>query len=106
MARLSKERFALRGSVVVLCAWVLFFFAGSVADAIGEDAELLFGIFWIFIFYGLALATLIFAPIFAVQAIKSLGSDDPKRKRTGAIALALSVLSLAAMLSYFGRMYF
>ena len=106
MARLSKEKFALRGSIVALCAWVLFFLAGPIADAIGEDAELLFGIFWIFIFYGLALATLIFAPIFAVQAIKSLRSDDPERKRTAAIALALSVLSLAPMLLYFGRMYF
>ena len=106
MARLSKEKFALRGSIVILSAWVLFFLAGPIADAIGEDAELLFGIFWIFIFYGLALATLILAPIFAVQAIKSLRSGDPKRKRTGAIALALSVLSLAPMLLYFGRMYF
>ena len=106
MARLSHEIFALRGSIVALCAGVLFFLAGPIADAIGEDAELLFGIFWIFIFYGLALATLIFAPIFAVQAIKSLRSDDPERKRTAAIALALSVLSLAPMLLYFGRMYF
>lgn len=106
MARLSYEKFALRGSIVILCAWVLFFFAGPIADAIGEEAELIFGILWIFIFYGLALATLIFAPIFAGQAIRSLRSDDPKRKRTGAIALALSVLSLAPMLSYFGRMYF
>ncbi|MCG7297289.1 hypothetical protein MHJ86_10565 [Corynebacterium afermentans] len=106
MARFSKERFALRGSIVILCAWVLFFFAGPIADAIGEDAELLFGIFWIFIFYGLALATLIFVPIFAVQAIRSLRSDDPERRRTAAIALALSVLSLAPMLLYFWRMYF
>lgn len=106
MARLSKEKFALRGSIVILCAWVLFFFAGPIADAIGEEAELLFGIFWIFIFYGLALATLIFAPIFAGQAIRSLRSADPARKRTAAIALALSVLSIAPMLVYFGRMYF
>lgn len=106
MARSSKERFALRGSIVILWAWVLFFFAGPIADAIGEDAELIFGIVWIFIFFGLALATLIFVPIFAGQAIRSLRSADPKRKRTGAIALALSVLSLAPMLLYFGRMYF
>ena len=44
MARLSKEKFALRGSIVILCAWVLFFLAGPIADAIGEDAELIFGI--------------------------------------------------------------
>ena len=106
MARRSKEAFALRGSIVILSAWLLFFFAGPIADALGEDAELLFGIIWIFIFYGLALATFIFAPIFAGQAIRSLRSADPKRKRTGAIALALSVLSLAPMLLYFGRMYF
>ena len=106
MARLSEEKFALRGSIVILGAWVLFFLAGPIADAIGEDAELLFGIIWIFIFYGLALVTLIFVPIFAGQAIRSLRSADPKRKRTGAIALALSVLSLAPMLLYFGRMYF
>lgn len=106
MARLSKEKFALRGSIVILSAWLLFFLAGPIADAIGEDAELLFGIFWIFIFYGLALATLIFVPIFAGQAISSLRSDDPARKRTAVIALALSVLSLAPMLLYLGRMYF
>lgn len=106
MARLSEGRFALRGSIVILGAWVLFFFAGPIADAIGEDAELLFGIFWIFIFYGLALATLIFAPIFAGQAVKSLRSGDPEHKRTAAIALALSVLALVPMLLYFGRMYF
>lgn len=106
MARLSHEKFVLRGSIVILCAWVLFFFAGPIADAIGEDAELLFGIFWIFIFYGLALATLIFVPIFAGQAIRSLRSDDPERKRTAAVALALSVLSLTPMLVYFWRMYF
>ena len=63
------------------------------------------GILWIFIFYGLALATLIFVPIFAVQAIKSLRSDEPERKRTATIAFAFSVLSLAPMLLYFGRMY-
>lgn len=96
----------MRGSIVILGAWVLFFFAGPIADAIGEDAELLFGIIWIFIFYGLALATLIFAPIFAGQAIRSLRSDDPARKRTAGIALVLSVLSLAPMLLYLGRMYF
>lgn len=65
MARLSREKFALRGSIVILGAWVLFFFAGPIADATGEGAELIFGIFWIFIFYGRALATLIFVPIFA-----------------------------------------
>lgn len=106
MARLSKEKFALRGSIVILCAWVLFFLAGPIADAIGEDAELIFGILWIFIFFGLALATLIFVPIFAVQAIRSLRSADPARKRTAAIALAFSVLSLVPMLLYLGRMYF
>lgn len=41
MARLSKEKFALRGSIVILSAWVLFFLAGPIADAIGEDAELM-----------------------------------------------------------------
>ena len=106
MARLSKEKFALRGSIVILGAWVLFFLAGPIADAFGEEVELLFGIIWIFIFYGLVLATLIFVPIFAGKAIKSLRSDDPARKRTAAIALSLSVLSLAPMLLYFGRMYF
>ncbi|MGV0373017.1 hypothetical protein ACUY2A_06460 [Corynebacterium pilbarense] len=85
---------------------MLFFLAGPIADAIGEDAELIFGIFWIFIFYGLALATLIFVPIFAGQAIRSLRSDDPERKRAAGIALVLSVLSLAPMLLYLGRMYF
>ena len=106
MARLSREKFALRGSIVILGAWVLFFLAGPIADAIGEDAELIFGILWILIFYGLALATLIFVPIFAGQAIRSLRSDDPARKRPAGIALALSVLSQAPMLLYFGRMYF
>ena len=106
MARRSKEAFALRGSIVILSAWLLFFFAGPIADALGEDAELLFGIIWIFIFYGLALATFIFAPIFAGQAIRSLRSADPERKRTAGIALVLSVLSLAPMLLYLGRMYF
>lgn len=106
MARRSKETFALRGSIVILSAWLLFFFAGPIADALGEDAELLFGIIWIFIFYGLALATFIFAPIFAGQAIRSLRSADPERKRTAGIALVLSVLSLAPMLLYLGRMYF
>ena len=106
MARLSHEKFALRGAIVILFAWVIFYFAGPIADAIGEDAELLFGILWIFIFYGLALATLIFAPIFAGQAIRSFRSDDPARKRTAAIALAFSVLSLVPMLLYLGRMYF
>lgn len=96
----------MRGSIVILGAWVLFFLAGPIADAIGEDAELLFGIIWIFIFYGLALATFIFAPIFAGQAIRSLRSADPERKRTAAIALALSVLSLAPMLLYFRPVYF
>lgn len=105
MARLSREKFALRGSIVILGAWVLFFLAGPIADAIGEDAELMLGILWIF-FFGLALATLIFVPIFAGQAIRSLRSAGPERKRTAAIALALSVLSLAPMLVYFGRMYF
>lgn len=61
-----QGKFALRGSIVILGAWVLFFLAVPIADAIGEDAELIFRMFWIFIFYGLALATLIFAPIFAV----------------------------------------
>ena len=70
MARLSKEKFGLRGSIVILCAWVLSFLAGPIADAIGEEAELMLGIFWIFILFGLALATLIFVPIFAGQAIK------------------------------------
>lgn len=106
MARLSKEKFALRGSIVILGAWVLFFLAGPIADAIGEDAELIFGILWIFIFYGLALATVIFVPIFAVQAIRSLRSGDPACIRTVAIALSLSVLSLAPMLLYLGRLYF
>ena len=106
MARLSKERFALRGSIVILGAWVLFFLAGPIADAIGEDAELIFGILWILIFYGLALATLIFVPIFAGQAIRSLRSDDPARKRTAAIALSLSVLSLAPPILHFSRMFF
>ena len=40
MARLSREKFALRGSIVILGAWVLFFLAGPIADAIGEDAGL------------------------------------------------------------------
>ena len=31
MARLSKEKFALRGSIVILGAWVLFFLAGPIA---------------------------------------------------------------------------
>lgn len=106
MARLSEEKFALRGSIVILGAWVLFFLVGPIADAIGEDAELLFGIIWIFIFYGLALATFIFAPIFAGQAIRSLRSADPKRKRTAAIALSLSVLSLAPPILHVSRMFF
>ncbi|WJY97320.1 hypothetical protein [Corynebacterium fournieri] len=106
MARLSKEKFALRGSIVILGAWVLFLLAGPIADAIGEDAELIFGILWILIFYGLALATLILVPIFAGQAIRSLRSDDPERKRTAAIALSLSVLSLAPPILHFSRMFF
>ncbi|MDC7108023.1 hypothetical protein [Corynebacterium afermentans] len=106
MARLSKEKFALRGSIVILGAWVLFFLASPIADAIGEDAELLFGIIWIFIVYGLALVTLISVPIFAGQAIKSLRSDDPARKRHAAIALSLSVLSLAPPILHFSRMFF
>lgn len=85
---------------------MLFFLAGPIAEAIGEEAELMLGIFWILIFFGLALATLIFVPIFAGQAIKSLRSDDSARKRTAAIAAALSVLSLAPMVLYFGRMFF
>ena len=89
MARLSKERFALRGSIVILGAWVLFFLAGPIADAIG-----------------LALATLIFVPIFAGQAIRSFRSDDPARKRTAAIALSLSVLALAPPILHFSRMFF
>ncbi|MCZ9291715.1 hypothetical protein [Corynebacterium lehmanniae] len=105
MARFSKEKLALRGSIVILGAWVLFSLASPIADAIGEDAKLIFGILWILIFYGLALATLIFVPVFAGQAIRSLRSDDPARKGPAGIALALSVLSLALMLLYFGHMF-
>ena len=47
-----------------------------------------------------------FRPHFSIQAIKSLRSDDPTRKRTATIAPALPVLSLAPVVLYFGRMFF
>lgn len=77
MASLSKEKFALRGSIVILCAWVLSFFAGPFPEAMGEEAEFMLGMFWIFIFFGLALATFIFFPILPFKPSSRSGPPTP-----------------------------